>query len=75
MKTVSLSLREQDFTVTRDVAAAINHEFGKDVATAVDSRRVDLNVPLMGGASVPYADCESAKSVSCGSSSCKGRHE
>lgn len=53
LKTVSLSLREQDFTVTRDVAAAINHEFGKDVATAVDSRRVDLNVPLMGGASVP----------------------
>ncbi len=53
LKTVSLSLREQDFTVTRDVAAAINHEFGKDVATAVDSRRVDLDVPLMGGASVP----------------------
>lgn len=53
LKIVSLSLREQDFTVTRDVAAAINHEFGKDVATAVDSRRVDLNVPLMGGVPVP----------------------
>ncbi|MFZ3264125.1 MAG: flagellar basal body P-ring protein FlgI [Terriglobales bacterium] len=53
MKTVSLSLREQDFTVTRDVAAAINHEFGKQVATAEDSRRVDLNIPLMGNSSVP----------------------
>lgn len=53
LKIVSLSLREQDFTVTRDVAAAINHEFGKDVAAAIDSRRVDLNIPLMGGAPVP----------------------
>jgi len=53
LKIISLSLREQDFTVTRDVAAAINHEFGKDVATAIDSRRVDLNVALMGNAPIP----------------------
>ncbi len=53
LKTISLSLREQDFTVTRDVAAAINHEFGKDVASAIDSRRVDLNIPLMGNTPVP----------------------
>jgi flagellar P-ring protein FlgI len=53
MKTVSLSLREQDFTVTRDIAAAINHDFGKQVATAADSRRVDLNISLMGDSSVP----------------------
>jgi flagellar P-ring protein FlgI len=53
LKIISLSLREQDFTVTRDVAAVINHEFGKDVATAIDSRRVDLNVLLMGTGPVP----------------------
>lgn len=53
LKIVSLSLREQDFSVTRDVAAAINHEFGKEVAAAIDSRRVDLNVPLMGALPVP----------------------
>jgi flagellar P-ring protein FlgI len=53
LKIISLSLREQDFTVTRDVAAVINHEFGKDVATAIDSRRIDLNVPLMGNGPVP----------------------
>lgn len=53
MKIVSLSLREQDFSVTRDVAAAVNREFGKTVATAVDSRRVDLNIALMGESPVP----------------------
>jgi flagellar P-ring protein precursor FlgI len=53
LKTVSLSLREQDFTVTRDVAAAINHDFGKEVAAATDSRRVDLNISLMGDSSIP----------------------
>jgi flagellar P-ring protein precursor FlgI len=53
LKIVSLSLREQDFSVTRDMAAAINQEFGKDVAAAIDSRRVDLNVPMLGATPVP----------------------
>lgn len=53
MKTVSLNLREQDFTVTRDVANVINHEFGKQVAVAANSRRIDLSIPLMGDSSVP----------------------
>ncbi|MGA9527457.1 MAG: flagellar basal body P-ring protein FlgI [Terriglobales bacterium] len=53
MKVVSLNLREQDFTVSRDIAAVINHEFGNGVATAIDSRRVDVNVPLMGESPVP----------------------
>lgn len=53
LKVVSLSLRDQDFTMTRDIAAAINHEFGKEVAAAIDSRRVDLNIAMMGGAPVP----------------------
>jgi len=53
LKIISLSLREQDFSVTRDIASAINHEFGKDVASAIDSRRVDLNIPQMGAAPIP----------------------
>jgi flagellar P-ring protein FlgI len=53
LKVISLSLRDQDFSITRDIAAAINHEFGKDVAAAIDSRRIDLNIPMMGGAPVP----------------------
>lgn len=53
MKVVSLNLREQDFTVSRDIAAAINREFGNGTATAVNSRRVDVSVPLMGVSPVP----------------------
>lgn len=53
MKVVSLNLREQDFTVSRDIAAAINREFGNGTATAVNSRRVDVNVPVTGKAPVP----------------------
>jgi flagellar P-ring protein FlgI len=50
---VSLVLREPDFTAARDVTAAINQDFGKNVASFVDSRRVDVNVALSGIASVP----------------------
>lgn len=53
MKTVSLMLRNPDFTSAREVTRAINHEFGKEVASAVDSRRIDLDVLACGGDSVP----------------------
>ena len=53
LKVVSLSLREQDFAVTRDMAIAINHEFGKTVATAIDSRRVDVTIPVSDDIAVP----------------------
>jgi flagellar P-ring protein precursor FlgI len=53
LMTVSLVLREPDFTAARDVTAAINQDFGKSVASFVDSRRVDVNVALSGIASVP----------------------
>jgi flagellar P-ring protein FlgI len=53
LKILSLSLREPDFTAARDVANAINHEFGKELATALDSRHVDVNIGLTGVASVP----------------------
>jgi flagellar P-ring protein FlgI len=53
LTTVSLVLREPDFTAARDVTAAINQDFGKSVASFVDSRRVDVNVAQSGIASVP----------------------
>jgi flagellar P-ring protein precursor FlgI len=53
LTTVSLVLREPDFTAARDVTAVINQDFGKSVALFVDSRRVDVNVALSGIASVP----------------------
>src|ERR1700690_1562738 len=42
MNKLSLLLRDPDFSAARDVAAAINKELGKDVARAVDSRRVGV---------------------------------
>jgi len=53
LKVLALSLRDPDFTAARDVALAINHEFGKELATALDSRHVDVNVDQSGVASVP----------------------
>jgi len=52
-KVLSLALREPDFTAAHDVALAINHEFGKELATAIDSRQVDVNILQTGAASVP----------------------
>jgi flagellar P-ring protein precursor FlgI len=53
LKVLSLSLREPDFTATRDIADAINREFGKDLAAALDSRHIDINVEQAGASSVP----------------------
>lgn len=53
LTTLSLVLREPDFTAARDITAAINQNFDKPVASFVDSRRIDLNVPASGIASVP----------------------
>jgi flagellar P-ring protein precursor FlgI len=52
-KTVSLLLQNPDFTAARDVADAINKEFGKTVASALDSRRIDVDVAASGLTSVP----------------------
>jgi len=53
MATVSFVLRQPDFNAARDITAAINHDFGKDVASFVDSRRVDVSVAQSGILSVP----------------------
>jgi flagellar P-ring protein precursor FlgI len=52
-KTVSLLLNNPDFTTATDIANAVNGEFGKPVATALDSRRVDINVADASALSVP----------------------
>jgi flagellar P-ring protein FlgI len=52
-KTVSLLLRNPDFTTATDIAAAVNGEFHRTVATALDSRRVDIDVADASATSVP----------------------
>jgi flagellar P-ring protein precursor FlgI len=52
-RTVSLLLRNSDFTASRDTADVINKEFAKTIAVAVDSRRIDINVADSGESSVP----------------------
>jgi flagellar P-ring protein precursor FlgI len=52
-KMVSLLLHNPDFTTATDIAAAVNAEFHKTVATALDSRRVDINVADASAQSVP----------------------
>jgi flagellar P-ring protein precursor FlgI len=53
LKVLALSLRDPDFTAAHDVADAINHEFKKDVASAIDSRHIEINVAQSGVDSVP----------------------
>jgi len=43
-KTVSLLLRNPDFTTATEIASVVNQDFGKTVASALDSSRVDINV-------------------------------
>src|ERR1700761_2780126 len=52
-RTLSLLLLNSDFTAARDIADVINHEFGKPIATAIDSNRIDVNVADSGAQSVP----------------------
>ncbi|HEY0759312.1 MAG TPA: flagellar basal body P-ring protein FlgI [Acidisarcina sp.] len=52
-KTVSLLLRNSDFTAARDIADVINKEFSRPIATALDSRRIDVDVAASGIGSVP----------------------
>lgn len=51
--TVSLLLRNPDFTATRDMADVINKEFHSTVATQLDNRTVQIDVASAGLKSVP----------------------
>lgn len=53
LHTVSLMLRDPDFTATIDVANAINQSLGNNVAVALDSRRIDISVLRAGIPTVP----------------------
>lgn len=52
-KTVSLLLRNPDFTTAKQIADTVNTEFHRSVASAVDSARVDVNVADAGVSSIP----------------------
>lgn len=52
-KSVSLLLRNPDFTTAKAIADAVNASFHREVASAVDSSRVDVSVVDAGEASVP----------------------
>jgi len=43
VKTVSLLLRDPDFQTAQDVAGAINQSLGKNLAHAIDSRRIEIS--------------------------------
>lgn len=50
---ISFLLRDADFSTARDVADVINKAFPVSVATAVDSRRIEVSTDLAGMSSVP----------------------
>ena len=52
-RTVTLLLRNPDFTAARDMAAVINIEFKHPVATTLDNRTVQIDVKASGCESVP----------------------
>lgn len=53
LERISLLLREPDFSTAEEVAGAINRDFGHGVATAADSRRVDIDAQAAGAADLP----------------------
>ena len=52
-KTVSLLLRNPDFTTAQEIASVVNRDYGKTVASVLDSTRVDVNVAEAADHSVP----------------------
>lgn len=52
-KTVSLLLRNPDFTTAQEIASVVNQDYGKTVASVLDSTRVDVNVAETADPSVP----------------------
>lgn len=53
LKNLSLLLRDADFVTAENVANAINAKFSKSIATAVDSRRIEIKLPPGGAGSIP----------------------
>ncbi|MGD0907918.1 MAG: flagellar basal body P-ring protein FlgI [Candidatus Acidiferrales bacterium] len=53
VSTVSLLLQNPDYSTARAIATAVNKELGKEIATALDSRRVEITGIEKGPDSVP----------------------
>jgi flagellar P-ring protein precursor FlgI len=53
LEKVSLMLNEPNFSTAEEVAGAINQEFGKQVSSVVDSRRIDIDTVAAGAANLP----------------------
>ena len=53
LEKVSLVLNEPNFSTAEEVAGAINREFGKEITSVVDSRRIDIDTVASGAASLP----------------------
>jgi flagellar P-ring protein FlgI len=53
LPTLSLLLNDPNFSTAEAVAAAINHDLGKNLASVTDSRQVDLEVAAAGVTDIP----------------------
>jgi flagellar P-ring protein precursor FlgI len=53
LRTVKFLLRQADFTASRDIADAINKDFGASVASVIDSREIDVDSRVAGVDSIP----------------------
>lgn len=51
LTSIRLALRAPDFTTAERIETVINHEFGKNVATMLDSGTVELNISATGSSS------------------------
>jgi flagellar P-ring protein precursor FlgI len=50
---VSLLMNEASFTTVEEVASVVNQELATPAATVIDSRRVEIQMPVPGNANVP----------------------
>jgi flagellar P-ring protein FlgI len=53
LRRVSLLLNEASFSTVEEVASVINRELATPAATVIDSRRVEIEMPVAGNANVP----------------------
>ncbi|HTZ82400.1 MAG TPA: flagellar basal body P-ring protein FlgI [Candidatus Acidoferrales bacterium] len=53
LERLSLLLKDANFSTAEEIADAINHEWSSPVATAVDSRRIEVKIPAAEAGSVP----------------------
>jgi flagellar P-ring protein FlgI len=52
-RVIPLLLNNPDFTTASNVVEAVDKDFGKSIAKAIDSRRIDVDVAASGEGSVP----------------------